>query len=93
MTAHERLQQIAHIAASAPRLDGAESWHELRTKCNLLIDALAAAQTLAGGYDLMLGREPVPDSDFERLKMAIKGVQQTLEGLQQQHIKQTGVRL
>ena len=93
MTAHERLQTITRIAASAPHLDGTESWHELRLKCNRLIDALAAAQTLAGGYELMIGREPVSDSDFERLKMAIKGVQQTLEGLQQQHIKQTGVRL
>ena len=93
MTAHERLQQIAHIAASTPHLDGAESWHELRIKCNLLIDAMAAVRSIAGGYELMIGREPVPDSDFKRLEMAIKGVQQTLEELQKQHIKQTGVRL
>ena len=93
MTAHERLQQIAHIAASAPNLDGTESWHELRTKCNHLIDALAAAQTLTGGYELMIGREPISDDDFERLEKAIWGVERALEELQQKHIKQTGRRL
>jgi len=93
MTAAERLQQITHIAASAPNLDGTESWHELRLKCNHLIDALAAAKTIAGGYDLMIGRDPVSDDDFDRLQRTIKGVERALEGLQQKHIKQTGVRL
>ena len=93
MTAHERLQTINRIAASAPHLDGTESWHELRLKCNLLIGALAAVQTLAGGYELMIGREPVSDDDFDRLQRAIWGVERALEELQQKHIKQTGRRL
>ena len=93
MTAHERLQQIAHIAASTPHLDGAESWHELRIKCNHLIDALAAVRSIAGGYELMIGREPISDDDFERLEKAIWGVERALEELQQKHIKQTGRRL
>ena len=93
MTAHERLQIITHIAASAPHLDGTESWHELRIKCNRLIDALAAVRSIAGEYELMIGREPVSDDDFDRLQKAIWGVERVLEELQQKHIKQTGRRL
>ena len=93
ITAYERLQQIAHIAASTPHLGGAESWHELRLKCNHLTDAMAAVRSIAGGYELMIGREPVSDDDFDRLQEAIWGVERVLEELQQKHIKQTGRRL
>ena len=100
MTAHERLQIITHIAASTPYLDGsflpangAESWHELRINCTHLIDALAAVRSIAGGYELMIGRKPVSDDDFDRLQEAIWGVERALEELQQKHIKQTGRRL
>lgn len=89
----ERLQQVAIIAASRPTIDGTESWHELRRKCQEAIDAMAAMQRIADEYSIIIGRDPMSNDDFEKLKSAIRGAGRALEHLQEQYSKQTGRRL